>query len=453
MWNDIKFDFQNKEVTQEELLQFQFNLNRRLAHVLANIKNSQIINIEANKITTNEAKITIAQIEELIVGGNVTMGENAFISWTNVTEQPDIGAIALSEIQGTYIDSSNVWTINVYAQNIKAGFLELVEGMKIGTADQSIEIDKDGIRITQGKITITGNNAETIIDQFGMNPKFLDYSKNVIWNSSFEVIDSNNKPSFWNIIGDGESNVNSSFYGTRSLRLGTGALARQTWAARTKPWWLDNRVMRVSMYAKGVKNFKVRVVDIGTWEDTGGIFVGYYLLTDENGNNGVTGIGTGGGGSELTYSGSADWEDSRITFTFDSNQYPSSQVGFDITAFALEIENIDTGDIYIDGVMAHIDFTGQWAQLYKDGPRSISVQQVGNFYTNPDPLAAEEAVFLDGVPLTNLDLYDDGMILTFLDGTVTEYDFVLDVDGNITSLTNNTTGTVTVINDVGGAKP
>lgn len=265
--------------------------------------------------------------------------------------------------------------------------------------------------LNQFGLLIKGANAETVINEYGVNPKFLDYSKNVIWNSSFEVIDAANKPSFWNIIGDGESVSSSSFYGTRSLRLGAGALARQTWAARTKPWWLGNPIIRVSLYARGVQNIKVRVVDIGLWEDTGGIFVGYYLLTDENGNNGTTGIGDGGGGSELTFTGSTDWEDSRIVFTFDSNQYPSSQVGFDITAFALEIENIDTGDIYIDGIMAHVDFTGQWAQLYKDGPRSISTQMLGDIWTNPDPLEGSEAaqtavvgVHVGPTPPTNTNL-------------------------------------------------
>jgi hypothetical protein len=458
MWTGVNFANNERELTQEELLQFQIALNRRLAHALSHIRNNQILNIEANKITTKEAFITVAQIEQLIVGDNVTMGENASISWEQVTNKPEIGdgytdQDVLDLIQGTYIDGESVWTINVYAQNITAGFLKLVEGMKIGTEDETVEIDKDGIRIVGGKISIKGDNTETIIDGFGINPKFLDYSKNVIWNSSFEVIDANNKPSFWNIDGDGASVSSSSFYGTRSLRLGTGALARQTWAARTKPWWINKEQVRVSFYARGVKNIKVRVVDIGTWQDTGGIFVGYYLLTDNDGNNGVTGIGTGNGGSELTFSGSANWEDSRIEFTFNSGQYASDPITNDITAFALEIENVDTGDIFIDGVMAHIDFTKQWSQLYKDGPRSVSLQQIGNFFTNPDPLEASEAQFLDGVPLTDLKLYDNGMILTLLDGTITKYVFTLDDDGNIIKLTNQTTGIETVIDDVGGNMP
>ena len=448
MWKDVNFLPNADDLTKEDLLQFQIALNRRLSHVLSHIKSNQIINLEANKITTNQAFITAAQIENLIVGGNVTMGPDAFISWENVTEKPVIpgeytDAEAIAAIQGTYIDGENVWTINVYAQNIIAGFLKLVEGMKIGTEDESVSIDKDGIKITGGKISIKSENAETLIDEFGMNPKFLDYSKNLIWNSSFEVFDADLKPLFWFIQGTGICSQDSTFYSDRSLKLEPNALARQTWAARTKPLWIDGKEVRVSMYVNFVQDIEVRVVDIGTWQETGGTVVRYYGLCD----------GTlpkpDPLPTTLTFSGSAGWEDSRITFSFDSSEY-----GLDSTvAFALEIKNVGTGDVYIDGVMAHVDFTGQWAQLYKDGPRSTSVQSVGNYFTNPDVLEGNEAIFLDGVPLTELKLYDDGMILTFLDGTVTEYDFALDGDGNITSLTNGTTGIVTVIDDVGGAKP
>lgn len=61
----------------------------------AKIVNAQIETIEANKITTNEAKISTAQIDALVVGGNVTMGPNAYIAWGNVTDQP-----AISELEG-----------------------------------------------------------------------------------------------------------------------------------------------------------------------------------------------------------------------------------------------------------------------------------------------------------------------------------------------------------------
>jgi hypothetical protein len=312
-----------------------------------------------------------ANTNELYISGNITM-EGGSINWENVTP-PDMPAgytdeEAIAAISGTYIDEFNVWTVNVYAQNIVAGFLELVEGMKIGTLDQTVEIDKDGIRLKNGKISIEGANTETVIDQYGINPKFLDYSKNLVWNSSFEVHDADNKPFYWAITGDGDCNTGSSFWGNRSLRLGANALIRQHWAAGINPEWVGRQVIRVSMYANFVRDFSVRVVDIGSWVDSSGALVRYYKL-----NNTIN--------TELTFTGANGWEDSRISFTFDSDEFVGAA-----TRFALEIQNVDTGDIYIDAVMMHPDFTGSWAQLYKNGPRSESMESLGDSWSNTGAL-------------------------------------------------------------------
>lgn len=60
------------------------------------------------------------------------------ISWNQLSDKPTIPAEytdsdALTAIQGTYIDESNVWTINVYANNIQAGTISGV----------TIDIDTD----------------------------------------------------------------------------------------------------------------------------------------------------------------------------------------------------------------------------------------------------------------------------------------------------------------------
>jgi uncharacterized protein YrrD len=392
LWKNISLspNANERELTQEELLQFQIALNRRLAHALSHIRNNQIINLEANKITTKEAFITTAQIENLIVGDNVTMGENASISWEQVTDKPEIpegytDQDVLDLIQGTYIDNESVWTISVYAQNITAGFLKLVEGMKIGTEDETIEIDKDGIRIVGGKISIKGDNTETVIDKFGINPKFLDYSKNLIWNSSFEVFNSENKPLFWDFVsGSGVCSRDSTFYSDRSLKLNASSEVVQSWAARTKPWWIKKQKVRVSMYVNFVQTFEVRVVDIGYWAESEGTNIRYYKL---NGTEDTT----------LEFTGSDGWEDSRISFTFDSGQYDSDPDTENITAFALMIKNTGTGEIYIDGVMAHVDFTGSWAQLYKDGPRSVSSQMLGDLWQDTEEGVESELTAVAGI--------------------------------------------------------
>lgn len=294
------------------------------------------------------------------------------------------------------------------------------EVAEVDKPDNSIITDAYGIHIYNGNafeggtlrvslgeysaeefgLLIKGNNAETVINEYGINPKFLDYSKNLIWNSSFEVADSSNKPYFWVTPGltPAISSADSVFYGTKSLKIPSGAKTWQSWAARIKPWWIQNQVVRVSMYANFVQNFKVRVVDIGTWQESTGAVVRYYLLTDSSGSTGSPITGDDGAGSELQFTGSNGWEDSRITLTFDSDQYPSDSGTNNITAFALEIENVDTGDIYIDGVMTHVDFTGKWAQLYKDGPRSVSVVDIGDYWTDPvfDPDATPTESAFEG---------------------------------------------------------
>lgn len=70
-------------------------------------------NLEFESVSAEKIKT-----DELIVGDNIKMGPNAYISWGNVTDKPDIGEVALDKINETYIDENGVWTPNVYAKNI-----------------------------------------------------------------------------------------------------------------------------------------------------------------------------------------------------------------------------------------------------------------------------------------------------------------------------------------------
>ncbi|MDU5081225.1 phage tail protein [uncultured Tissierella sp.] len=69
--------------------------------------------LEYDSISADKIKVN-----ELVVGDNIRMGPNAYISWGNVTNQPNIGQVALDKIKATYIDSNGVWTPNIYATNI-----------------------------------------------------------------------------------------------------------------------------------------------------------------------------------------------------------------------------------------------------------------------------------------------------------------------------------------------
>ena len=97
------------------------------------ITNSKIKNLEANKITTNQAKIKTAQIENLEVGGNVTMGPKATISWNQVTNQPTIPVLP------SYITQTKITSTTVESPIIVGGE---IRGGKI-TSDSTINVTTD----------------------------------------------------------------------------------------------------------------------------------------------------------------------------------------------------------------------------------------------------------------------------------------------------------------------
>jgi hypothetical protein len=84
------------------------------------IVDGKIISIEAKKITTNEAKITTAQIENLEVGRNVVMGPDATISWSQVTSKPSIPTLP-SYIKSTYIDSTRIESPLIIGGEVRGG--------------------------------------------------------------------------------------------------------------------------------------------------------------------------------------------------------------------------------------------------------------------------------------------------------------------------------------------
>jgi adhesin HecA-like repeat protein len=78
------------------------------------IQAAQIGTIKADQIDVTEGKIQAAQIEDLVVGGNVTMGPNATISWSKITDQPTIPS------QYTDAQALNAWKNSGYATWINA---------------------------------------------------------------------------------------------------------------------------------------------------------------------------------------------------------------------------------------------------------------------------------------------------------------------------------------------
>jgi len=107
MWPGIKFSSIGEQVTKDDLLQFQTSLNRQLDHTLRHVRSSQILNLEANKITTAEAKITSAQIDT-INANQINVTELSAIS-------ANLGTVTAGTINGLSINGAVITggTINV----------------------------------------------------------------------------------------------------------------------------------------------------------------------------------------------------------------------------------------------------------------------------------------------------------------------------------------------------
>jgi DNA-binding Xre family transcriptional regulator len=85
------------------------------------IDGDKIDKIKVEQIDATTAKIGTAMIEQLVVGTNVTMGENAIISWSNVSGRPNT----------TLINEEGMYTGYISADKITAGTLT---GFTIQTA-------------------------------------------------------------------------------------------------------------------------------------------------------------------------------------------------------------------------------------------------------------------------------------------------------------------------------
>ena len=93
------------------------------------LDSSNIDSIRADKIDVREGKIQSAQIEDLIVGNNVTMGPNAYITWDHVTNA-DAYSLAAWEASdyATYIDAHGIYTGTLTANQIN-----VIQGIVLGS--------------------------------------------------------------------------------------------------------------------------------------------------------------------------------------------------------------------------------------------------------------------------------------------------------------------------------
>jgi len=143
--------------------------------------------IQANTISASQIKTS-----ELIVGTNVSMGENAYISWNNVINQPSIPsqytntqALAAWEASGykTYIDANGVYSPTMIAnaittQNLSTmtitGALNTQDKIQIGVANAygtcHINTATDGLRLQSHR----GGSYLKVADSGGLEVYYND---------------------------------------------------------------------------------------------------------------------------------------------------------------------------------------------------------------------------------------------------------------------------------------
>lgn len=84
---------------------------------------------------TENDKISVSAIEDLVVGGNVTMGANATINWDKVIDQPTIPTVP-SYITSTKITATTIESPTIIAATINGG--EIIGGRI--TSDSTIDV-------------------------------------------------------------------------------------------------------------------------------------------------------------------------------------------------------------------------------------------------------------------------------------------------------------------------
>lgn len=234
---------------------------------------------------------------------------------------------------------AGIWVDKIYFDTVTGkykinGTLEGVDGVFSGTLQAA-----DGI--FSGSVTIDGDEEKIVLDQYGLDTRFIKWFKNMCWNSSFEVFDSDTgAPAYWD---GGTVTSSSNFFGDHSLKLEPSESSKQT--AAINPQWYNSvsEKTRVSFHKKGGA-VRISVLDA---DDNP------FVLTDENGD-----IGT-----YIEYPYNENWVPESYTVSFEHGE---------ATSIRVKCENSDSSlDAYIDGVIVEPDYTGKRPSFYSDGPKSM----------------------------------------------------------------------------------
>lgn len=290
------------------------------------------------------------------------------------------------------------------------------------------------------ELTIKGDKLTTILDQYGLDVRFIKWFTNKCYNSSFECFDADALiPTYWD---GGVSTSTSNWHGTYSLKLTAGESSAQTDDGRPNPQWWDDvsKMTRVSFHKKGGA-VEIRIYDETETE---------YEIYNQTSNHGTS----------LTFGANTNWEPAAYSVSFSHSTHTKMRIEFTSPAGA--------DDSYIDGVVIEPDYTRKRPSFYSDGPHSfandkgadiMSIVQLYVQTTEPTD-AVEKDVWIDTDDYSRYDR-------TALSGNTTlatDDDEVIDCTGTFTltlhagtsegiikKIYNTGTGIITISGTINGA--
>ncbi len=228
------------------------------------------------------------------------------------------------------------------------GYTRLTDsGIKVYDDDDRLRVHLGQLEPGKFGLSLIAKNQQLLINEYGIDPRFIKNYKNVVMNSSFERFDSlTKKPALWS---GGESTSSTSFFGTHSMMLDVGESSEMAEDSmypninpRPDPSWWGRGPTRVSFYHKfGACQMQVfNTVTFAPCEMT---------LPD---------------GTIQTYLNTT-YDDEWKSYTVAIDPGESGRIWVRYT-------NIDTVPSAIDAVQIEPDFTGRWPSFYTDGPYSVS---------------------------------------------------------------------------------
>lgn len=227
------------------------------------------------------------------------------------------------------------------------------------------------------------NNPHTLI-----NPEYFYSFKNMIVNSSFEVFDGNTKiPLGWD---NGVVSADASMFGTYSLKLTTGQVAKQTSKYQVDVNWMKNAYDTKEVILCFYHKFDSAIVRV--WDEE---YEEFLDLTKLNSN-----LSEAETGKSITFPYSANWNQYRCMVKFK----PKALTEKIRVEFACG--NGSKGACYIDAPSMEPYVEGEFPSIYKDGMYSVSANQL----LNPPPDDVDRFTPLEHLNIANSQYDDKGNI-------------------------------------------